>query len=156
MREASTTLVRREAYTAPAYFIRSADLSFDLDPVKTIVASKLRVERNPAQERQPLRLHGVGLTLLRVSADGASVSFRHEGGDLVIDNPPEADAFTLEIRNTCAPDKNTELSGLYTSGGGFCTQCEAEGFRRITYFLDRPDVMAVFTVTLRADRKSVV
>ena len=152
MREASTTLVRREAYTAPAYFIRSADLSFDLDPVKTIVASKLRVERNPAQERQPLRLHGVGLTLLRVSADGASVSFRHEGGDLVIDNPPEADAFTLEIRNTCAPDKNTELSGLYTSGGGFCTQCEAEGFRRITYFLDRPDVMAVYTVTLRADK----
>ena len=58
----------------------------------------------------------------------------------------------LEIRNTCAPDKNTELSGLYTSGGGFFTQCEAEGFRRITYFLDRPDVMAVYTVTLRADK----
>jgi aminopeptidase N len=60
----------------------------------------------------------------------------------VIDNPPLADSFTLEIRNTCAPDKNTELSGLYTSGGSFFTQCEAEGFRRITYFLDRPDVMA--------------
>jgi aminopeptidase N len=58
----------------------------------------------------------------------------------------------LEIRNTCAPDKNTELSGLYTSGGSFFTQCEAEGFRRITYFLDRPDVMAVYTVTLRADK----
>ena len=62
------------------------------------------------------------------------------------------DRFTLEIRNTCAPEKNTQLSGLYTSGGGFFTQCEAEGFRRITYFLDRPDVMAVYTVTLRADK----
>ena len=71
---------------------------------------------------------------------------------LVIDNPPAAASFMLEIRNTCAPDKNTQLSGLYTSGGGLFTQCEAEGFRRITYFLDRPDVMAVFTVTLRADK----
>ncbi|HEY0887170.1 MAG TPA: aminopeptidase N, partial [Ramlibacter sp.] len=67
------------------------------------------------------------------------------------DNPP-ADSFTLEIRNTCCPEKNTQLSGLYTSGGGFFTQCEAEGFRRITYFLDRPDVMASFTVLLRADK----
>ncbi len=155
MREASTTLVRREAYTAPAFFIRSAELTFDLEPAKTIVASRLRIERNTAQPPQPLRLHGEGLTLLRVQADGQSVSFRHEGGDLVIDNPPAADSFVLEIRNTCAPDKNTELSGLYTSGGAaqpmMCTQCEAEGFRRITYFLDRPDVMAVYTVTLRAD-----
>ena len=86
-------------------------------------------------------------------ADGESVSFRHEtDGSLVIDNPPAADSFTLEIRNTCAPDKNTQLSGLYTSGSGLFTQCEAEGFRRITYFLDRPDVMAVYTVTLRADK----
>ena len=157
MREASTTPVRREDYTAPAYFIRSAELTFDLEPAKTIVASRLQIERNPAQERQPLRLQGVELTLLRVQADGQSVSFRHDNGDLVIDNPPEADAFTLEIRNTCAPDKNTELSGLYLSGTGagamLCTQCEAEGFRRITYFLDRPDVMAVYTVTLRADRE---
>ena len=155
MREASTTPVRREAYTAPAFYIRSAEFSFDLDPAKTIVASKLQVERNAEQARQPLRLHGEGLTLLRVQVDGQSVSFRHEGGDLVIDNPPEADRFLLEIRNTCAPDKNTELSGLYTSGDAsdpmLCTQCEAEGFRRITYFLDRPDVMAVYTVTLKAD-----
>jgi aminopeptidase N len=152
MREHSTTIVRREDYAAPAYFIRAVDLGFDLDPAKTIVASRLQIERNPAQPRQPLRLHGEDLTLLRVQADGASVSFRHEGGELVIDNPPEADRFTLEIRNTCAPDKNTALQGLYTSAGGFFTQCEAEGFRRITYFLDRPDVMAVYTVTLRADR----
>ena len=152
MREASSTVVRREEYTAPAFFIRKVDLTFDLDPAKTIVASKLAIERNPAQPRQALRLHGEGLNLLRVQADGQSVSFRHEAGELVIDNPPEADAFTLEIRNTCAPEKNSALSGLYTSGSGFFTQCEAEGFRRITFFLDRPDVMAVYTVTLRADK----
>ena len=160
MREASTTLVRREAYAAPAYFIRRVELSFDLDAAKTIVSAKLHIERNaeidPQQPRQALRLHGEGLTLLRVQADGQSVSFRHEAGNLVIDNPPEAATFTLDIRNTCAPDKNTELSGLYTSGGAanpmMCTQCEAEGFRRITYFLDRPDVMAVYTVLLRADK----
>ncbi|MBA4177188.1 MAG: aminopeptidase N [Leptothrix sp. (in: Bacteria)] len=155
MREATTPLVRREAYAPPAFFIRSAEFTFDLDPVKTIVASKLRVERNaalPALAAPALRLHGEGLTLLRVQADGASVSFRHEGDELVIDNPPAAESFVLEIRNTCAPERNTELSGLYTSQGGFFTQCEAEGFRRITWFLDRPDVMAVYTVTLRADK----
>ena len=153
MREATTTLVRREAYAAPAFFIRTAEFTFDLEPAKTIVASKLRIERNAAAAPgQALRLHGEGLTLLRVQADGASVSFRHEGGELVIDNPPAATSFLLEIRNTCAPNKNTELSGLYTSQGGFFTQCEAEGFRRITYFLDRPDVMAVYTVLLRADK----
>ena len=153
MREATTTLVRREAYAAPAFFIRTADFTFDLEPAKTIVASKLRIERNAAAAPgQALRLHGEGLTLLRVQADGTSVSFRHEGDELVIDNPPAADSFLLEIRNTCCPEKNTELSGLYTSQGGFFTQCEAEGFRRITYFLDRPDVMAVYTVLLRADK----
>ena len=152
MREATATLVRREDYAPPAYWIREVELTFDLDPAKTIVASRLHVERNAAAAGGPLRLHGEDLTLLRVLADGASVSFRHEGGDLVIDNPPAAERFVLEIRNTCAPERNTALSGLYTSGGGFFTQCEAEGFRRITWFLDRPDVMAVYTVTLRADR----
>jgi aminopeptidase N len=152
MREANTTPQRRQDYAAPAFFIRQVELSFDLDPAKTLVASKLHIERNAAQAGQPLRLHGEGLTLLRVLADGQSVSFRHEGEDLVIDNPPAAERFVLELRNTCAPAKNTELSGLYTSNGGFFTQCEAQGFRRITYFLDRPDVMATYQVTLRADK----
>jgi aminopeptidase N len=150
----SPVVVQRADYAPPPFCIRTVELNFDLEPAKTIVASKLQIERDPAAAPgQPLRLNGEDLTLLRVLADGKSVSFRHEDGFLVIDNPPAADAFTLEIRNTCAPEKNTQLSGLYTSGGGFFTQCEAEGFRRITYFIDRPDVMAVFTVTLRADRK---
>ena len=153
MREGPATVVRREDYAPPAYWIRSIELSFDLDPAKTIVGSRMRIERNPTAPPQPLRLHGEGLSLLRVLADGESVSFREEGHLLVIEQPPAADAFTLEIRNTIAPEKNTELSGLYTSGGGFYTQCEAEGFRRITYFLDRPDVMAAYTVLIRADKK---
>jgi aminopeptidase N len=126
MREGSAPLIRREDYTAPAYTIGRAELTFDLDAAKTIVASKLSVQRDTAQERQPLRLHGEGLNLLRVMAGGESVAFRHEDGLLVIDNPPAGDSFVLEIRNTCAPEKNSELSGLYTSGNGFFTQCEAE------------------------------
>ena len=151
MREGNAPLVRREEYTAPAYWIRSVELSFDLDPAKTLVINRMRIERNPQQPAQPLRLHGEELSLSRVLANGESVSFRHEAGLLVIDNLPEGE-FTLEVRNTCAPEKNTQLNGLYNSGGGFFTQCEAEGFRRITYFLDRPDVMAVYTVLLRANK----
>jgi len=151
MREGSPALIRREDYAAPAYWVRTVDLTFDLDPAKTIVSSKLAIERNTERAAEPLRLDGEDLNLLRVLVDGQSVSFRHEDGQLVID-APAADAFTLEIRNTVCPEKNTELSGLYTSGGGFFTQCEAQGFRRITYFFDRPDVMAVYTVTLRADK----
>ena len=149
-------LIRREDYAPPAFWIRSVELTFDLDPAKTLVINRMQIERNTALPPQPLRLHGEELNLLRVQANGESVSFRHEDGMLVIDSlqhmPPGL--FTLEIRNTCAPDKNTQLSGLYTSNGGFFTQCEAEGFRRITYFLDRPDVMAVYTVTLRASKSA--
>jgi aminopeptidase N len=152
MREGPSTVVHRADYAEPAYWIRSVELSFDLDPAKTIVASRMQVERNPALPAQPLKLHGEELKVLRVLADGQSVSFRQEADQLVIDNPPAAERFTLEVRNTCAPDKNTQLSGLYTSDSGLFTQCEAEGFRRITFFLDRPDVMATYTVTLRADK----
>jgi aminopeptidase N len=153
LREGPAPLVRRQDYAEPAFWIRKAELTFDLDGAKTIVGSRLSIERNPRQPRGPLVLDGEDITLLRCMADGQSVSFRHgDDGKLIIDNPPDADAFTLELRNTCAPEKNTQLSGLYTSGSGLFTQCEAEGFRRITYFLDRPDVMATYTVTLRADK----
>ncbi|HEX6362532.1 MAG TPA: aminopeptidase N [Albitalea sp.] len=152
MREGNHPLIRREDYAAPAFWIRTVDLTFELDPAKTLVISRMQLERNTEVAPQPLRLHGEDLNLTRVLVNGESVSFRHENGCLVIDSlqgvPPGP--FNLEIRNTCAPEKNTQLSGLYTSCGGFFSQCEAEGFRRITYFLDRPDVMAVYTVTLRA------
>ena len=153
MREGGAPVIRREDYAAPPYWIRKVDLSFDLDPAKTLVTSKMQVERNGDVAAGPLKLNGEDITLTRCLLNGESVSFRHEDGFLVIDAPAEG-SFTLEIRNTCAPAGNTQLSGLYTSGGGFFTQCEAEGFRRITYFLDRPDVMAEYTVLLRADAKA--
>jgi aminopeptidase N len=151
MREGTAPLVRREDYAAPPFWIRKVDLTFELEPAKTLVINRMQVERNADVPAGPLKLHGKDITLTRCLVNGESVSFRHEEGLLVIDNVPPG-SFALEIRNTCAPEKNTQLSGLYTSGGGFFTQCEAEGFRRITYFLDRPDVMAEYSVLLRANK----
>ena len=151
MREGTAPLIRREDYAAPPFWIRKVDLTFDLDPAKTLVINRMQVERNGDVAAGPLKLHGEDITLTRCLVNGESVSFRHEDGFLVIDNLPEG-SFSLEIRNTCAPEKNTRLSGLYTSGGGFFTQCEAEGFRRITFFLDRPDVMAEYSVLIRASK----
>ena len=146
--------VQRADYTAPAFWIDTVDLTFDLDPAKTRVLNKMRLRRNPDVPMQPLRLDGDELNLSRVLVNGASASFKIDGGKLVLDNLPaaEAGAFELEIFTTCAPAKNTKLMGLYVSNDSFFTQCEAEGFRRITYFLDRPDVMATYTVTLRANK----
>jgi aminopeptidase N len=151
MREGTAPLIRREDYAAPAFWIKTVDLTFDLDPAKTLVINRMTVEPNPGQLGAPLRLDGEDITLTRVLVDGEPVSFKFENQQLVLENLPQQ-PFSLEIRNTCAPEKNTQLSGLYTSSGGFFTQCEALGFRRITYFLDRPDVMAIYKVTLKADK----
>jgi aminopeptidase N len=154
MREGQATVILREDYTAPAYWIDTVDLSFDLDPVKTRVLNQMTLRRNPAVAPQPLRLDGEELNLARVLVNGQGTSFKMDGGQLVLENLPEGDApFMLEIFTTCNPAKNSKLMGLYVSNDSFFTQCEAEGFRRITYFLDRPDVMASYTVTLRADKK---
>jgi len=145
--------IRREDYSPPAYWIDTVELTFDLDPAKTRVLNKMTLRRNQDVPTQPLRLHGEELNLARVLVNGAGTSFKMDGNHLVLENLPEGDApFALEIFTTCAPDKNTQLMGLYVSNDSFFTQCEAEGFRRITYFLDRPDVMASYTVTLRADK----
>ncbi|HAU56541.1 MAG TPA: aminopeptidase N [Comamonadaceae bacterium] len=151
--QAQATAILRADYQAPAWWIDTVDLAFDLDPAKTRVLNKMRVRRNSAVPAQPLRLHGEELNLSRVLVNGAGTSFKMDGDQLVLENLPEGfDAFDLEIFTTCAPAKNTQLMGLYVSQGTFFTQCEAEGFRRITYFLDRPDVMASYTVVLRADK----
>ena len=146
----------RADYTPPAYLIDMIDLAFDLDPTKTRVLNRMIVRRNPAASHlppQPLRLEGQELNLARVLVNGQGTSFKLEGEQLVLQKLPEGDApFALEIFTTCAPIKNTKLSGLYVSNDSFFTQCEAEGFRRITYFSDRPDVMSLYSVTLRADK----
>jgi len=150
--QAPITIYRRD-YLPPAYWIDAVDLTLDLDAAKTRVLNTMRMRRNTEVAAQPLHLQGEGVDLSRVLVNGSAAAFKVEEGELVLDNLPEGDLpFTLEIFTTCAPNKNTQLSGLYASGNDLFTQCEAQGFRRITYFLDRPDVMAEYTVTLRADK----
>jgi aminopeptidase N len=151
-REGQATAIHRADYAPPAYWIDTVELTFDLDPAKTRVLNRMTLRRNADVAVQPLRLDGEELNLARVLVNGQGTSFKMDGGQLVLENLPDAGPFTLEIFTTCAPVKNTKLMGLYVSNESFFTQCEAEGFRRITYFLDRPDVMASFTVTLRADK----
>lgn len=134
LREGPTTVVRREDYAAPAYWIDTVDLCFDLDPAKTRVLNKMRLRRNPEVAAQALRLDGEDLNLARVLVNGAGCSFKMDGQQLVLESLPEGtEPFDLEIFTTCTPEKNTQLMGLYASGGILCTQCEAEGFRRITF-----------------------
>ena len=147
--------IHQKDYTPPDYLIESVDLSFDLDPELTQVVSRLAVRSNHDRSgaARPLVLDGEELTLVSLKLDDAELSperYQILEGRLTISDVPEA--FLLEVTTRISPKKNTELSGLYASGPMLCTQCEAEGFRRITYFTDRPDVMAVYTVTLRADR----
>ena len=147
-------IVLRQDYQASAFFIDQVDLTFDLDATKTRVLNKMQVRRNPDTPTQALRLHGEELNLARVLVNGQGTSFKLEDTSLVLENLPEGhDVFELEIFTTCNPSKNTKLMGLYVSQDSFFTQCEAEGFRRITYFLDRPDVMSSFTVLMKADQK---
>jgi len=150
--------IRRADYAPPAFLIDTVELDITLDPAASIIRARLALRRNPAAPADaPLRLDGDGLTLLEARLDGVPLPperlhFAADGA-LTIAEPPAAGLLETTVR--IAPEANTALSGLYTSGGNFYTQCEAEGFRRITFFPDRPDVMARYTVTLTADRARV-
>ncbi len=149
---ATPNVIRRADYAPPAFLIDTVALEFDLVPERTVVRNTMRVRRNPdASHASNLELMGEQLEFVSAAIDGAAFAnaHAHEHG-LTLDNVP--DNFELTLTSICNPAENTTLSGLYVSGGNFFTQCEAEGFRRITYFLDRPDVMATFTVTLRASK----
>ena len=153
MREGHNNVIYRSDYQAPAFWIDNVELTFDLDPAKTRVLNKMKVRRNTDAVPQSLRLDGEELNLARVLVNGQGTSFKLENNQLVLENLPDGyETFDLEIFTTCCPAKNTKLMGLYVSNDSFFTQCEAEGFRRITYFLDRPDVMASYTVLIRADK----
>ena len=146
-------MIHRQDYSPPAFLIDTVDLTFDLDPAKTRVLNKMTLRRNPDVAAQALRLDGEEINLARVLVNGQGTSFKMDGNQLVLENLPAGnEPFALEIFTTCMPAKNSKLMGLYVSNDSFFTQCEAEGFRRITYFLDRPDVMASYSVTLRADK----
>ena len=140
----------RHDYRAPDYLISDIDLTFDLDAVKTVVTAESNISRQGAAA-EPLRLNGEDLTLVSLQVDGqAWPDYQIAENTLVINNLP--DRFTLRIVNEISPAANTALEGLYQSGEALCTQCEAEGFRHITWYLDRPDVLARFTTKIIADK----
>ncbi len=149
--EKQPVTVRLQDYRPSDFFIDSVDLQFRLDPEATRVRARLECRRNGTHDR-PLRLHGEALELTRAALDGRDLApADYALTDTGLTIPGAGDGFELEIETLVHPDRNTELSGLYISSGNFCTQCEAEGFRRITYFLDRPDVLATYTTTIIAD-----
>ncbi len=144
--------VRREDYRPFPWAVPEVALDFALGIESTDVVATMQVRRNPAADPSPvIRLNGDGLTPLSVAVDGQQAdSWAMEGDDLVITLPGEAHTITVSTR--IAPAANTQLMGLYASGGMLCTQCEAEGFRRITFFPDRPDVLSTYTVRMSGDR----
>jgi aminopeptidase N len=152
MRDGENATIRLSDYTPPAYLIDEIALVFSLDPTSTIVAARSHVRRE-ADGPAPLVLHGERLDLQSIAIDGEALDtsqYRIEPGQLVIDNPPAS--FRLDIVTRINPAANTHLEGLYMSAGRFCTQCEAEGFRAITFALDRPDVLARYAVRIEADK----
>ena len=158
MSVANPTAIYLKDYTVPEYLIHEVALNFNLDAENTQVISRLTLSRNPASQTagQSLLLNGENLVLTRVVLNDtqalSSADYQQTADGLIIGNVPQQQLFTLTIENQINPEANTALEGLYLSNGMLCTQCEAEGFRKITYFLDRPDVMSRFTTTLTADK----
>jgi len=154
MAEHNPQSVYLKDYTPPDYLLDAVDLSFDLRDELTTVRSRLTVRRNPATTgKRPLVLNGQDLELVSIAIDGEPLppdGYRVEPESLAVSSVPET--CTLEVETRIRPADNTSLEGLYKSGDMYCTQCEAEGFRKITYFLDRPDVMSRYTTTIVADK----
>src|SRR3954467_690164 len=154
MRDPVPQLVRLKDYTPPAFLIPQVELDFDIGVDFTRVRSRLSLVRNPGERAAPLILDGEELSLEAVSLDGRALTADEYSADerrLVVHQPPER--FVLETVSRIEPAKNTCLMGLYASKDGLFTQCEAEGFRRITWFPDRPDVMSRYQVTVHADKE---
>ena len=145
----SKTVRYLKDYQTPAYRILETDLHFDIAEPQTVVKSRLTVE--PQRVGEPLVLDG-SAKLLSVKINGAAVDYVLEGETLTIADVP-SERFTVEVETEILPAENKSLMGLYASGGNLFTQCEPEGFRKITFYIDRPDVMSKFTTTIVADKK---
>ena len=155
MRTEEPRPVRLEDYRPPDWRIATVELDVVLHPTATTVRAKLSLSQNGAAAPAPLVLDGDELTLRSIRLDGKPLpaeSFVATADRLTIAQAPQR-PFELEIETVLDPTNNTKLMGLYRAGSTYCTQCEAEGFRRITYFLDRPDVMAVYTTRIEAEKK---
>lgn len=144
-------VILREDYRPFGWLVPEVALDFDLGLARTRVTAKLTVQRNArADHADTIRLNGDDLVPVSVSVDGEPADWRMDGGDLIV--PLRGDSHQVEIVTEIDPSANTQLMGLYASSGMLCTQCEAEGFRRITFFPDRPDVLSVYTVRMAGDK----
>jgi aminopeptidase N len=153
MRTETPQPIRLADYRPPAFLIDEVHLAFDLSPNTTRVKAKLQVRRNDGMAGEPLKLNGERVKLISAAIDGRALGegdYSVDAEFLTVANVP--DAFVLETEVEIDPENNKALEGLYMSGGRFCTQCEAEGFRKITYWPDRPDVLSRFTVRIEADK----
>ena len=151
---AAVAITRLQDYCPPAYLVDSVALDVDIRDGVTTVTSSLSLRRNPASpDATVMTFNGEGLLLRTLALDDVvldSDRYHYENGLLTVEGLPEACTLTSVV--DIEPEKNTALEGLYQSNGMYCTQCEAEGFRHITFFPDRPDVLARFTTTVRADK----
>lgn len=158
MRTDTGQTFRLEDYKPTDYLIPETRLTFELSPKHTAVTAELSVKRrNTTDAGTPLALDGDGLVLKSVAVNGKQLKadrFEASPDQLILKQPPRAKSFLLTIETELNPSENKALMGLYLSGGNYCTQCEAEGFRRITYFLDRPDVLSVYSVRIEAERNT--
>ena len=149
--------IRLKDYRPPDWLVETVSLDISLHATQTKVRTTLSLKPNPKSAAAPLALDGDGLTLTSLTLDGTALpaeNYVATPNSLIIAQPPNG-PFTLEIETLVDPSANTQLSGLYRSSGTYCTQCEAEGFRRITYYPDRPDVMAVYTTRIEADKAAM-
>jgi len=154
MRTDTAQSIRLKDYRPPDWLVETVSLDVTLHPTAARIRATLALKPNPRSASAPLILNGDGLSLTSLKLDGtvmAPDSYVATPESLTIAQPPNG-PFNLEIETIVDPSANTQLSGLYRSNGTYCTQCEAEGFRRITFFPDRPDVMAVYTTRIEADK----
>ena len=149
MKDASPTTIYLEDYTPFPFRVKNVHLTFQLDPLKTRVISLVEFEPISSAVQNELFLHGEDLRLIWAKIDGTAVSPQIAKGGLSVQVPSTGFIWECEVEIT--PQNNTSLEGLYMSNGMYCTQCEAEGFRKITYYPDRPDVMAQFHVRIEGD-----
>ncbi|WP_336278997.1 aminopeptidase N [Bartonella sp. CB175] len=158
MEQVKTPVYRLEDYQQTPYVIPKTKLRFCLEPTKTYVTATLLIEpRQNTKETKPLVLSGDDLTLISVAINGQKLdksAYKSTPSNLEITSPPET-PFTLELVTELNPERNRKLMGLYLSNGVYCTQCESEGFRRITYFYDRPDILSTYTVEIEADSQTI-
>ena len=156
MKDVQPQVIYLSDYKAPLFLIEKTRLNFEIQEEFVVVTSLLDIYRNPEREAEAgneLELNGDELELLSVKIDGVQLSaaaYKTTDDKLIIEGMPERCVLSIETK--IFPQLNTALEGLYKSSGMYCTQCEAEGFRRITYFLDRPDVMSTYEVTITADK----